>query len=97
MTVQTKRFIELPDILRFRFDCKHCGVSVSIPLDGNAVNATAACPGCNKPWTVLDGISYQKLITDLASAVNRLKLATAEGETSVRLGFRLLIEITPEA
>jgi hypothetical protein len=31
----------------------------------------------------------------MLNAVKRLKLVTADGETSARLGFRLLVEITP--
>jgi uncharacterized paraquat-inducible protein A len=62
MTLQTKRFIELADILSLRFECKECGASVALPPDGDAARATASCPACYKPWAVVGGMSYQQPI-----------------------------------
>jgi hypothetical protein len=61
MTSQTKRFIEISDIVGVQFECKKCGVSVLI---GGSAIPTAVdtysemlfeCPTCKHPWTVTPG------------------------------------------
>ena len=32
MTSQTKYYVELPDILAVRCECKRCGATVSLPI-----------------------------------------------------------------
>ena len=60
MTVQTKRFIELADIIGLRLECKTCGNSISLGnsekneavdfLLGQA-NTLHKCPLCQNQWT----------------------------------------------
>lgn len=90
MTVQTKHFIELSDVLSLRFDCKHCGASLSLSLDDRLYGTIASCPGCHQPWTVLNGSSYEKLFADFSTLVKRLRMDT---DTSIPLGCSMLLEI----
>lgn len=102
MTIQTKRFVELTDILAFRLTCKHCGVTISFPIDdfklkSDRVNTPflAVCPSCHQSWADLGGASYEQLVTRVTAALNRLR-EVLYGEPPTPLGFSLAIEITPE-
>jgi hypothetical protein len=50
MTSQTKQFIELSDILAFRFECPNCHCSTIIPVKGFNVVPTRCPNGCGREW-----------------------------------------------
>lgn len=89
MTIQTKHFIELSDIVSLRFDCKHCGASLSLSLDDRLYRKIAECPSCQRYWTVLNGASYEKLFSDVSASVKRLSDALVQ----TTLGCSLLLEV----
>lgn len=63
MTVQTKRFIELSDILGLRIECRGCGCSITMLNEADAIDTIlrpdssvlVSCPSCRKKWTSLEG------------------------------------------
>lgn len=101
MTIQTKRFIELTDILALRFTCKHCGATLSLSITDDKLMREQPtmflgnCPGCQRPWTNFGGSTNEQLITRVTAALNRLREALA-GNPPMPFGFSLGVEITPE-
>jgi len=65
MTNQTKRFIELSDIIGLRLECRKCGCALLLDLGPSREVATVdnlliaankilcSCPACDTPWTTL--------------------------------------------
>src|SRR4051794_34789082 len=51
MTIQTKHFIEVSDIVTIRLSCKRCDSSLLLPLLENLEpQLLSTCPQCYKPW-----------------------------------------------
>ena len=60
MTIQTKHFIELSDILSIRLECLNprCRAAISLALskDGEFELAKVrVCPNCSRPWLLIPG------------------------------------------
>ena len=61
MTIQTKHFIELTDIVALRLVCKNCGTTLSVLLSDaklttgeNSPNMFLGnCPSCHHSWADL--------------------------------------------
>jgi|ERR1019366_3598490 hypothetical protein len=87
MTATTQCFIELPDIIGIRCECKHCGTTLLI--EPSAIGkALAACPKCLETWALLDDKSdYSGKIGELWSSLLMLQ------KIRDRLGFALTLEI----
>ena len=98
MTSQTKKFIELSDILAFRFRCKkeNCGTELSVPLQTNFGRHEVAdsCPNCGSAWLVVNtGIAGSG--SSIAPALD--KIVTHINELSKWLGnFELTLEVKSE-
>ena len=58
MTTQTKKFIEIEDIVGIQIECKRCGVSLLVggetmrSLSDALSDALYRCPSCQHGWTV---------------------------------------------
>ena len=93
MTTQTKKFIEIADIIGLRFECKNeeCRANLWLPLieDINRTHPLQKCPNCGKAWTQLGDSTYElefkKLVTTLRTIVN------------APIGCRFTLEIKPES
>jgi hypothetical protein len=104
MTIQTKHFIELSDLVALRLVCKHCGATLSLLLSDdklaageNSLNTfLSTCPSCHREWAELGGSTYEPTIRKATAALNRLK-GLLYGELAEPLGFSLTLEIKPEA
>ena len=100
MTVQTKHFIELSDIVALRLECKKCGTTLT-SLVGDKIDARAlrVCPQCSEPWASLPGGSTIEL--ELLKLVAALKETRAAVDARAQLirdgGFFLSLEIKPDA
>lgn len=95
MTSQTKRYIELSDLLTLKLTCKGCGSALEIPISRNLSGREddlklKVCPICLKPWALRDEANYHPAISGFTAAVHTL--AGAVGN----LGFSLTIEVTDE-
>jgi hypothetical protein len=106
MTIQTKRFIELPDILAVRFACKHCGVTISFPITDSKLlrpNPNSpflnVCPSCHQVWADFGMSTYEPTITKAMAALNQLRIllyGDTPAPSPAPLGFTLSLEITSE-
>ena len=90
MTEQTKRFIELSDILAIRCECrnKECRASLSIPLAQVMGRTVRVCPSCKEPWAQFGESTYETLFTDLIEKMKALDAA--------KLGCALSLEVRCE-
>jgi transcription elongation factor Elf1 len=94
MTKQTKHFIELSDIVALRFDCTHCGASLSLSLKSIDARKLRNCPNCNEPWAFADGqFSIEKKIEELAASLRWMEQFMQGGEGSrIPRKFNVLLE-----
>jgi hypothetical protein len=95
MTVKTKRYIELEDVLGLQLTCKGCGSVLDIPktFDLSSRENTQkldTCPVCLKPWVSLNGSTYHSIIAGFPAAVAKLRTVLEAGN----LGFTLAVEIS---
>ena len=86
MTVETKCFIGLDDILAIQFECTKCHLKVTRTPE-QARKAITVCPGCNEMWLDADTME-QAMVTKLADTIAR----TAESIKGRK--FHLTLEIT---
>jgi transcription elongation factor Elf1 len=98
MTEQTKRFIELADVLSLRFTCKHCAsellISAEREIDSREDRGKLAqCPVCGRGWTVIEGNSVESRIADFIAAFRSLRAALSSKPGSFPAGFRLTLEV----
>ncbi len=97
MTSQTKKFIELADLLGLRFQCNECKASLFLPLTKD-VNASRlrSCPHCNHPWLAVtngtSGTSVYSDVSNLVDAVGRLA-SRFDGSSGFPVGCSMLVEV----
>lgn len=89
MTTQTRKFIELADILGMRFDCRKCHASVSLTLEKSRPSPPRQCPNCRCDWTEMpDGTDHKEEFQVLSDALAAV--------SSLHLGCAFTLEIKPE-
>ncbi len=49
MTIQTRTLISLSDLIGMEYECTHCHVKYSVPLQ-KLDRPTLACPNCKEQW-----------------------------------------------
>jgi hypothetical protein len=97
MTSQTKSFIEISDVLGLRFECRKCGVSLTLPI-GEATShrkehLLKECPNCGIHWALLPESKgdHQPAFNSVLDTLDTLrKMAAAP------IGCVFMIEIKPE-
>ena len=101
MTIQTKHFIDLSDIVALRLVCKYCDASLSVPLSDEKLKTDnmknlflSECPSCGRNWAEAGGSTNEPLITRFTAALNRLRDTF---EAASHIGMTLVLEIKPEA
>ena len=95
MTSQTKRFIQLSDILGLHFECTHCDSTLLIPLSREIfIKKLYACPHCGNPWIKrLEGGSVESVISDCIERLKALREALTGGLYD---SFSLTLEVKNE-
>ena len=101
MTSQTKTFIELPDIIGLRLDCKTegCSTSISVGIDretGTFTNILAVnnrvlvqCPNCGSPWMTLGpSAAFDSEVKQFIRTMNEVKKATPKFGCGVMLEIK---------
>ena len=88
MTTQTKYFMELSDVLAFRFECPKCHCSTIIPIkDFNTVPKT--CPnGCGREWEQLHTHGVTEAFNEWIAVIRLIQDRTSQ------LGLLFSVEIT---
>jgi hypothetical protein len=92
MTSQTRKFIEIADIIGLRFDCKakECGASLTLATF-EAINRNSPlkeCPNCGKQWALLTEADYQHEFKTLVDCLRKIAAAP--------MGCVFTLEIKPE-
>ena len=102
MTSQTKKFIELSDVIGVRFACKKCGCALFLDIhrDNDTMNNLLAsankilskCPTCASPWASLpDGrLAFDSEIKDFFRRMQQVK------EIESKFGCTINLEIKDE-
>ncbi len=85
MTLETKYFLNLPDILAVHVECSGCHVSSSFPVS-KLLHAPYECPHCHVDW-LLPRTSEEKAISAFVASLN--------GATEALKGrsFKLSLEV----
>ena len=101
MTTQTKRFIELQDILSLRFECKHCGSELLVSSlrdlsSREEFGKLNDCPVCRKPWASVSGSTCELTIAEFLTALNKLRGTLGKHSGAFPSGFSLMIEVKDE-
>jgi hypothetical protein len=105
MTVQTKHFIELTDLVALRFTCKHCEATLSLPLsdiklstgENSPINMFLGnCPSCGRGWMLTNGATYEPIVKKFTAALNRLR-EMLQQEPPAPIGCSLMLELKPES
>jgi hypothetical protein len=101
MTRQTKRFVELSDIVALHFECKHCKTTLALPVSRRKVgNSLKACPSCGRGWAVLNETSYELVFDRFLEELTKLT-AVLKGDPpqipAAPVGFSFSLEIKEEA
>jgi len=87
MTSQTKQFIELDDILSFRFECPKCHCSTSIPIK-EFIAVPRTCPnGCGAEWEQIGARGVTEAFNELLGAMKLVASRTSQ----LKLGISLEI------
>lgn len=93
MAEQTRRFVEVGDIIGLRFDCKNpeCGVTLIIPMleDVNRNQALKKCPNCGKQWAEIENATYEAKFKELVNTLRAIGRAP--------IGCRFTLEIKSES
>jgi hypothetical protein len=89
MTVQTKHFIELADIVALRCECKNpeCQTALLLRLAGDANDSLRLCPKCKRPWALFGEASFEPEIKKFFAVLESLKAVAG------KLGFSMTLEI----
>jgi hypothetical protein len=94
MTRQTKHYIDLSEITHFRFDCKKCGATLSLPMQDTRALVLNACPSCGVPWTQRPGTAYDKVILGFRTALQEVQHIIAD-DYPHPLEFMIVLEVKP--
>ena len=96
MTSQTKRYIELPDILALHFVCTRCDTNLSVSMTNEIrLDALHQCPNCREPWTHLQGgATLDALLKQFIGSFN-VMVKNLEGNHFP--GFNLSLELRDDS
>ncbi len=97
MTSETKKFIELSDILSLRFKCKHCESELLISSlrdigKREDLGKLSNCPTCGREWASVNGSTCEMTISRFLEVLNKLRETLGTFPT----GFLLTVEVKNE-
>jgi hypothetical protein len=90
MTSQTKKFIEIPDIIAFRFECLECHAYATIPFN-NFQKFPRSCINCGAEWEV----AHTSHLSDIFQQLGQVMRDAQRRADSRKITFSL--EIKEEA
>jgi hypothetical protein len=99
MTIKTKQFIGIEDIVAMQFECKECNATFSLDLEKSIrTSSIGACPNCNAGWANLStGKSIDPTIQGFIDSFKNLKRVLAHAETLTDKQFTFWLEVKREA
>jgi hypothetical protein len=103
MTSETKRFIELSDIVGLRLLCRSCGCSLLVDIereDGPVVNLISSttstlmkCPTCGEGWTQFRERGGDPWDSEVKEFLRKMRFLR---QIESKFGFALALEIKDE-
>ncbi len=97
MTSQTKKFIELCDILALHFECKDCKATLTVSASQSLRDGTLYnCPACKESWALVNGGGCELTIKEFLAAFQKLQNTLSGEPGSFPAGFLLRVEIKEE-
>jgi hypothetical protein len=101
MTTQTKKFIELADMLALHFSCKNCDATLTVSIDREfgkkeEFGLLNTCPVCKNPWASVNGSSCEASIKEFVDAFRKLSLTLGPQAGAFPAGFSLTLEVKAE-
>jgi hypothetical protein len=99
MTIKTKQYIGIEDIIAMQFECKECNATVSLDLEKPIRTSNlGTCPNCNAGWATLSsGKSIDPTIQAFIDSFKNLKRVFAHAETLTDKQFTFWLEVKREA
>jgi hypothetical protein len=94
MTLQTKRFIEMSDIVALRFDCKHCGATLTLDARKNFSIPPRDCVNCKGALWEYEDATIDRAISGV---IENIKLWQKLLNDPKRIAFSFLLEVKEEA
>jgi Zn ribbon nucleic-acid-binding protein len=91
MTLQTKRFIELSDILSLRFECRNCGATLTIDTRKNFSVPPRECVNCKNDLWGFEDATVDQAIRKLAEDLKLMQRIVDE-KNRVAFGFSFEIK-----
>jgi len=97
VTSQTRKFIDLSDVLALKLDCKACKSSLTIPIARDLMAREEAfklndCPMCRTAWIAVNNSSYHAVLAEFTDKLKRLQGAL----DTAPWGFTLVLELKEE-
>ncbi len=100
MTSQSKRFIELTDILALNFVCKDCGAAISVSpkeyLRRKRNGTISDCPICGHSWAQVNNASCELTVEQFVQALEKLAFTLGTQDGAFPAGFSLILEISAD-
>jgi hypothetical protein len=100
MTSQSKRFIELTDILALNFVCKDCGAAISVSpkeyLHRKQHGTISDCPICRRSWAQVDNASCELTVEHFVQALEKLAFTLGTQDCAFPAGFSLTLEVSTD-
>ena len=104
MTIQTKHFIDVSDLLALRFTCKNCDATLSLLLTDDKLSSGQErekhfidrCPSCGRNWFDIGHNSYELTVTRATAAINKLSDLLG-GQMGKNIGASVVLEIKSDA
>jgi hypothetical protein len=99
VTTQTKKLIELSDILALHFKCKHndCKAALTISaLHDLRTGTLYSCPVCKESWALVNGSGCELTIKDFLCAFQKLQSTLSDKSGAFPAGFALRLEVKEE-
>jgi hypothetical protein len=99
VTIQTKQYVELSDIVSIRVECNKCRTALcfEMPKEFNT-GSLVTCPNCNAWWAAApNSASVEPAIARFLSAFRELNDSIKTKKQTGTIGFALLLEIEQEA
>ncbi len=97
MTSQSRKFIELSDILALNFTCKHCKSAISVLLGEyqkkKREGVIGHCPVCSNPWARISGATCELNVERFVEGIIDMERTLGAQPGAFPAGFSLTIEI----
>ncbi len=96
MTIETRQYIELTDILAMVVVCEGCSASLSLPINSDVLRLPLNCPNCGAEWSqppapTTKPLSKAERLRVFYEAFHKLRQSLAS--KSVTSQFRFTLEI----